>query len=163
MTALSRLLARSAAIIAIAALAGILLLVAAQVGLRVATDRSLPWPEEMARILFIYLVFIGAAETSANRNHIAVDLVDTFGLSETTDRRIDVLRNLATLAVLGTIAYGAAQMIPVVNSMRLPSTGLRMSVMVLPVLVGSALMLVATLVNLFQDLTGRVQPRDEAP
>lgn len=163
MTAISRLLARGAAIIAVAALAGILLLVSVQVGLRVTTDRTLPWPEELARIMFIYLVLIGAAETSVNRAHIAVDLVDTFRLSEAMDRRIDVLRSLATLAVLGTISYGAAEMIPVVNSMQLPSTGLRMSVMVFPVLLGASMMFVATFINLIEDLTGRAPGRHEDP
>ena len=116
--------------------------------------KPLPWPEELGRILFVYLVFIGAAEASVTRTHIAVDLVDTFGLSRRVDRILDLLRDAAMLVVLAVVAFGAWTMIPVVDSMKLPATGVRMSWMVAPVLIGSVLMLVAQVLNLIAHLRG---------
>ncbi|PZX11302.1 TRAP-type C4-dicarboxylate transport system permease small subunit [Palleronia aestuarii] len=154
MKALSRTLERAAVILGVVALAGILALVAGQVGARVFLGRPLPWPEELGRLLFIYLVFIGAVEASVTRGHIAVDLVDTFGLPPRADRILDLGRDLAMLIVLGVITYGAWKMIPVVNTMRLPATGLRMSLMVVPIFAGSALMFVATILGAVAHLRG---------
>jgi TRAP-type transport system small permease protein len=154
MKRIAMMLERSAVVLAVIALAGILALVAGQVGARVFAGRPLPWPEELGRVLFIYLVFIGAAEASVTRTHIAVDLVDTFGLSRRADRVLDLIRDAATLLVLAIIAWGAWQMIPVVHSMKLPATGVRMSWMVTPVLVGAAMMLLATVLNIVAHLRG---------
>lgn len=154
MKPIAHVIERGAVILAVIALAGILALVAGQVGARVFAGRPLPWPEELGRIFFIYLVFIGAAEASVTRGHIAVDLVDTFGLNRRADLVLDLIRDAATLAVLAVVAYGAWKMIPVVHSMRMPATGVPMSWMVVPVLVGSVLMLVATALNVLAHLRG---------
>ena len=42
---------------------------------RALLNRSLPWADELARMLFIWLVFIGAAAAFARYEHIAVDLL----------------------------------------------------------------------------------------
>lgn len=80
---------------------------------------------------------------------------DTFGLPARVDDVLDILRMAICIVVLVVIAWGAWQMIPVVGTMSLPATGLPMSVMVLPVLLGAVLMIVATLLNLFSRLAGR--------
>ena len=159
MTTLARLLAKGAVAIAAIALAAILCLVVAQVLMRFGLGRPLPWPDELGRLCFIYLVFIGAAEASAVRGHIAVDMVDTFGLSRRVDAALEVIRDLIVLAVLVIVVWGAAQMIPVVHSMKLPATGIRTSWMVLPVLIGGALMAAATLLWLVARVTGHDLPR----
>ena len=158
---MARLLGQGAVALAAIALAAILCLVFAQVTMRFVFDRPLPWPEELSRIVFIYLVFIGAAEASVARTHIAVDMVDTFGMPRRIDRWIGVMRDVATLAVLVVIAIGAWTMIPIVHSMRLPATGVRTSFMVAPVLAGSVMMAVATLLHLVADATGRPLPRPD--
>lgn len=117
--------------------------------------QPLSWPDELSRILFIYLVFVGAAESSVRHIHIAVNMRDTFGLPARVDDVLDILRMAICIVVLVVIAWGAWQMIPVVGTMSLPATGLPMSVMVLPVLLGAVLMIVATLLNLFSRLAGR--------
>lgn len=162
MPTLARILKASALAIAATALAAILCLVFAQVTMRFVFDRPLSWPEELSRIIFIYLVFIGAAEASVARTHIAVDMVDTFGLSSHIDRWINVLRDLAMLTVLVIIVVGAWTMIPIVHSMRLPATGLRISLMVVPVLIGGVLMSAATVLHLIADAMGHPLPRAAA-
>ena len=167
MTGFAQWLGRGAVAIAAIALALILGLVVTQVGMRFGLGRPLPWPEELSRILFIYLVFIGAAQASITRTHIAVDVVDVFGLPRRVDRALSLLRDVAMIGVLVVIIIGAWRMIPVVHSMRLPATGVRMSLMVVPILVGSGLMLIASLLLLVAHAMGRdlkvlISPRDEA-
>ena len=97
MPAIANLIARGAVLIAGIALAIILLLIGGQIASRIFAGESLSWSDELARLFFIYLVFIGAAEASMRRTHISVDLQDTFGVSPATDRIIDLARLIAEL------------------------------------------------------------------
>ncbi len=151
--AIAELIARGAVLVAGIALAIILVLIGGQIGSRIFTGESLSWSDELARLFFIYLVFIGAAEASMRRTHIAVDLQDTFGLSESVDRIFDLVRMAICIAVLAIIAWGAWKIIPVVESMQRPATRLSTAWMFYPILVGSVLMIVATSINFFSCLT----------
>ena len=151
--AIAELIARGAVLVAGIALAIILVLIGGQIGSRIFTGESLSWSDELARLFFIYLVFIGAAEASTRRTHIAVDLQDTFGLSESVDRIFDLVRMAICIAVLAIIAWGAWKIIPVVESMQRPATRLSTAWMFYPILVGSVLMIVATSINFFSCLT----------
>lgn len=149
----SRIIGRVSILVAGIALAAILALVAGQIGMRVFTGDSLTWSDELARLFFIYLVFIGAAESSARHAHISVDLKGTFGVPAHLDRIIDCFRMLGCIAVLAVVAWGAWQIIPVVSSMQRPATRLSTAWMYWPVFVGSVLMLIVTSMNLFYCLT----------
>lgn len=131
----------------------IFLCVIGQVTFRFVFQSPLPWPEELARIFFIYLVFIGAAEVSRERSHIAIDLKDVFHISAKVDRYFDLFRQGLMLIVLGVIVHGAYVIIPTGYYMNLPATGLPMSVMSIPVLIGALLMLFWVAVHLVRDLS----------
>lgn len=161
MTLIATLIARGAILIAGIALTGILALVSAQIGMRVFIGQPLSWPDELSRILFIYLVFIGAAETSVRHKHIAVNMQDTFGLPAAADRVLDLIRMALCIVVLAVIAWGAWQMVPVVSTMQLPATKLKMSIMVYPVLIGSVAMIAALALNIVALLTGQRLLPDE--
>lgn len=144
----SRTIGRVAILIAGVALGAILALVAGQIAMRVFTGNSLTWSDELARLFFIYLVFIGAAEISVRHAHIAVDLKDTFGVPRDIDRVLDCIRMVLCIIVLAVIAWGAWQIIPVVGNMQLPATRLSTAWMYWPVLIGSVLMIIVTSINL---------------
>lgn len=129
----------------------IFLCVILQVTFRFVLQNPLPWPEELSRIFFIYLVFIGAAEASRERSHIAIDVMDVFRLSARTDRLLDIIRNVLVLIVLAIVGYGAYQIIPTGYNMYLPATELPMSVMSAPVLIGSILMFIWTAIHFGRD------------
>ena len=155
-------IARGAVLVAGIALAIILGLIAAQIGSRVFTGSSLSWSDELARLFFLYLVFIGAAEASMRRTHIAVDVQDTFGLSPAVDRILDLGRMVLCLGVLAVIAHGAWRIIPVVETMQRPATRLSTAWMFYPLLVGSVLMMIATAMQFVSCLTGGDLYRDTA-
>jgi TRAP-type C4-dicarboxylate transport system permease small subunit len=146
---------QAATLVSGVALVAILALVAGQIAMRIFTGNSLTWSDELARLFFIYLVFIGAAETSIRHAHISVDLKDTFGLPVNIDRIVDCVRMVLCIAVLAVIAWGAWKIIPVVQNMQRPATRLSTAWMYWPVLVGSVLMIVATAINLIKRLTGQ--------
>ncbi|MCE8023323.1 TRAP transporter small permease [Billgrantia aerodenitrificans] len=56
-------------------LVALILSVSANVIGRSLLNRSLPWADELARMLFIWLIFVGAAAAFARYEHIAVDLL----------------------------------------------------------------------------------------
>ncbi|MFD0980669.1 TRAP transporter small permease [Tropicimonas aquimaris] len=147
MNAIANTIARGAILVAGIALFAILAVIGAQIAARVFTGNSLSWSDELARLFFLYLVFIGAAETSVRHTHIAVDLKDTFRLPGEIDRLLDLGRMVLCIAVLAIIAVGAWKIIPVVENMQRPATRLSTAWMYYPVLVGSLLMIVATAIN----------------
>lgn len=51
----------------------LVILVAAQVFWRYVLSNSLSWSEELARILFIWIIFLGTEITLRRRGHIAID------------------------------------------------------------------------------------------
>ena len=158
--AVAEAIARGAVLIAGIALAIILALIGGQIGVRILTGNSLSWSDELARLFFIYLVFIGAAEASMRRTHIAVDLRETFGIPPSVDRLFDLVRMALCIGVLAVIAWGAWQIIPVVENMQRPATRLSTAWMFYPVLVGALLMIVATAINFLSCLTGGSIYRD---
>ena len=139
------------ALIEIFSMGMIFLCVIMQVTFRFIFHSPLPWPEELSRILFICLVFVGAAEASRENSHIAIDLKDVFHLSDKTDKFLNVFRLALVAFVLAVVAHGAYAIIPTGYNMHLPATGLPMSVMTVPVLVGSVLMLAWSLIHLIRD------------
>lgn len=161
-TSVAEVIARGALLIGGIALAVILALIGGQIGSRIITGNSLSWSDELARLFFIYLVFIGAAEASIRRTHIAVDLQDTFGLSSAVDRIFDLIRMALCIAVLAIIAWGTWQIIPVVQNMQRPATRLSTAWMFYPVFIGSLLMMIATAINFMSCLTGGSIYRDTA-
>lgn len=154
MLIISNFVGRAAILFAGVALVVILALVAGQIAMRVFTGDSLTWSDELARLFFIYLVFIGSAEVSARHAHIAVNLKDTFGVSDKIDLGLDCIRMVLCILVLAVIAWGAWQIIPVVENMQRPATRMSTAWMYWPVLVGSVLMIIATTINLVFALRG---------
>ncbi|MCC5883027.1 MAG: TRAP transporter small permease [Halomonas sp.] len=56
-------------------LVALIVSVSANVLGRALLNRSLPWADELARMLFIWLIFVGAAAAFARYEHIAVDFL----------------------------------------------------------------------------------------
>ena len=61
--------------LSMACIALMAVLVVAQVVLRYVFNDPLTWSEEMARIVFIYLAFIGIGAAYGRRKHMAIDAV----------------------------------------------------------------------------------------
>ena len=115
--------------------------VLAQVFFRFVLDSPLPWPEELGRLIFIYLVFIGGALVSLHGDHISIELVDQrVGENGVKALLITVARELLSVIVMIVIVVGGVQLAPRSHRLALSATGLPKSLMTVPVIIGAALM-----------------------
>lgn len=81
----------------IAALAGMAVIVFANVSLRYLTDESIVWSEEVARYLMIWLTFLGVGPVLRAGGHIAVDTL----LTALPKRAAQGLRLIVLLLIAG--------------------------------------------------------------
>ena len=137
----------------------IALLVILQVTFRFIFNSPLPWPEELSRLFFIYLVFIGGAVSSRSETHISIDLIDSMLPSVQVQVLLRICRNLLTTIVLIAAVYGSVAIIPRIRLMSLPATGLPMSLMVIPILIGCALMIFWTVIHITRDVSAFAKGR----
>ena len=81
--------------VALSLMAGIIIL---QVFQRYVMQHSLDWPEELARYLFIYSVYLGSSYAAAGRRHLEVTIIRTvFG------KRIGIISTI--LAYIITVFF----------------------------------------------------------
>lgn len=120
---------------------GIASLVLAQVFFRFVLSNSLPWPEELGRLFFIYLSFIGGALASIHGDHISIEAIDM--AVEDTSRVaafLQILRELLMVVVMIFVIYGGFEVLPRAHNVSLSATRLPRSLLMVPVIVGAVLM-----------------------
>jgi TRAP-type C4-dicarboxylate transport system permease small subunit len=126
----------------IVALLGVFIsgLVIMQVTFRFILNSPLPWPEEMARVIFIYLVFIGSGLAMIENEYISIEILDMTIKSTRVKEWLSAFRHLVTLIVMVFVAIGGFQIIPDSIHLRLSATSWPMAVMVVPVVIGALIM-----------------------
>ncbi|MGR2740152.1 TRAP transporter small permease [Billgrantia sp. Q4P2] len=68
-------------------------------------NRSLPWADELARMLFIWLIFVGAAAAFARYEHIAVDFL-VRRLKPRAAYLVYLLQHLIIATLMGIVVWG---------------------------------------------------------
>lgn len=92
---------------ALAAMAAIIIL---QVFQRYVVQHSLDWPEELARYLFIFAVYIGSSFAASERRHLEVTIFRTvFGVK--IGRYFTILAYLITVVFCGIMFFWGIKMI----------------------------------------------------
>lgn len=86
-------------------LVALIISVSANVIGRSLLNNSLPWADELARMLFIWLVFIGAAAAFAHFEHIAVDFV-VRKLKPRAAYTLYLVQNLIISVLMGIMMWG---------------------------------------------------------
>jgi TRAP-type C4-dicarboxylate transport system permease small subunit len=95
-----------AASVVILAMAGMIAIVATQVGLRYGLNQSIDWADEVSRLLFVWAVFMAIPLGIARGGHIGIDLLTDrlpIGLRGRLFAVVDVLA-VVLLAVVGGYA-----------------------------------------------------------
>lgn len=121
-----------------ALLVGIVAVVTLQVVGRYLLINPFIWPEEVTRLMLVWLTFIGGAAVTRRGAHIAVDLL-TEALPDGGRRALGVAINLVTGAVFVFVACLAARLADNVATLPLAATRWSMAVMVWPAAAGCAL------------------------
>lgn len=136
---------------------GMLLVTATQVAVRyILSDYlSLPWTEELARLLMVWVAMWGAAILQRDDDHIRMTVfVDL--LPAPVQRLIDLLGDAVMLIVLGTIAWYGWTSAWQLRIMHTVSLGLPVSIFTLAVAVSATIMIFHSLHNLRRRLLGRM-------
>jgi TRAP-type C4-dicarboxylate transport system permease small subunit len=122
-------------------LLGITGLVVAQVFFRFVLSSPLPWPEELARLIFVYLVFVGGAFASLHGDHISIEVVDA-ALDDSSKKAAitTIVRETIMVIVMAVTVVGGIQVAPQAHRIALSGTGLPKSLMTVAVIIGATLM-----------------------
>ena len=88
-----------------ALLVALIVSVATNVIGRSVLNHSLPWADELARMLFIWMIFIGAAAAFARYEHIAVDIL-VRKLNPRAAHMLYLLQHIIITVLMGVIIWG---------------------------------------------------------
>lgn len=96
-------------VISSCALAGMVIIIILQVFQRYILQHSLDWPEELARYLFIFAVYVGSSYATSEKRHLEVTIVRTvFG--EKIGRYFTILAYLITIVFCGIMFFWGLMM-----------------------------------------------------
>jgi TRAP-type C4-dicarboxylate transport system permease small subunit len=120
-------------------LAVIVVIVLVQVFARYLLRLSLSWPEELARYVLVWLMFLGVAAAAASRSQIDVDtLLDL--VSPRIRRGLEALAALAGLLAVGVLVWTSRPLFGPASQSTSPATGIPSFWIYLAVPVGGALL-----------------------
>lgn len=131
----------------------ILLLTSLQVFFRYVLSYPLGWTEELARYVFIWAVFLGAAVVARSREHVSVQLFHAY-LPARARTAIQVINDVAVLAFLAIILWPALGYAIYAFRLKSIATEIPMFFVYVSVPVASGLMILHIVHNIYRDLTG---------
>ncbi|WP_104398533.1 TRAP transporter small permease [Vibrio penaeicida] len=105
-------------------------LVFANVVLRYVFDSGLAWSEEVSRITFVWLVFLGIVIAYQENEHLAVDILAS-RLKGRAAKVVGFIRILVSVLILLACAIGGVKLMVLTQNQGLPSTGLPTSIIYL--------------------------------
>jgi TRAP-type C4-dicarboxylate transport system permease small subunit len=122
---------------------------------RVILEVPASWTEELAQYTLIFLTFIGAASVMRDEGHIAISVViDRLG--KRPRRAVRILNRLLMVPFLAVLTLGAWENTRANWTVGLPTADwMKIGYMYLIVSASGAIMIVYTLLNLYQDLFRR--------
>lgn len=152
-------LGRAEELFAMALVAALLIVVNLQIFARYIFSHPFIWPEEVSRLLLVWMTFIGGAALTRRGADLAVD---TFiEMLPPTGRRIMLmLRDAILVVVFSIIALQGWELARAVNGMPLVATGLPTALLAWPVIIGGALMVFHCVLRLVMQFAA---PADEVP
>ncbi len=132
----------------------LLVVVGAQIFARYVLNHSLFWSEELARYLFIYLVFLGAAIVLRREGHIQVSFfVEKF--PPLLRRGVAMLADSLLLAFVGIVLIQSVRLAILVWTVPTAALLIPWTFVYLGILLGMAAMVLVMLGALWRHVTGR--------
>lgn len=142
-----------------ACLAAMLVLVFGNVVLRYAFNTGIPVSDELSRLLFVWMVFLGAAVTLYEQAHLGVDTL-VRRLSRKGRILCFALSNLLMLYTTWLIFEGTWQQTGINLGMTTPVMGVSQAWFFVPVLIFTALAAGWFCLSLLRSLTGRMSDEE---
>ena len=131
------------------------LLVAAQVVTRFILKVPLPWSEEIARYMFLWLTWVGAAYATKERKHVRIDIVYE-KLPEAGQKVCTIISTVIWIVFLAIMVYLSVRLTASVASggQIAVGSGIPMWIPYASIPVGMGLMLFRLLQNTVRDIKG---------
>ncbi len=118
---------------------GLVVLSFASVFMRYVLNYSLTWAEELARYMFIWLVYLGAALCVRRRKHIVMDIVIA-SMKPGLKKVFSLVNNAIMLAFVLVLAQQGFRMMPILGTQASTALQIPMSFIYAAVPVGAVLM-----------------------
>ncbi|HEY9318301.1 TRAP-type C4-dicarboxylate transport system permease small subunit [Achromobacter deleyi] len=146
----------------VACLAVMVVLLFGNVALRYLFNSGINASDEVSRLAFVWLIFLGAVIALREHQHIGVTmLVERFGPAA---RRVShIFCQLLVLWVLWLMAQGSWVQTVIGMDTVLPVTGMRLAVFNTAALYASVAMGILTVIDLVRVLTGGPLPAESSP
>jgi TRAP-type C4-dicarboxylate transport system permease small subunit len=138
-------------------LAAVAIVVFLQVITRYLLEMSLPWPEEAARYLLVWLVFMGAAAAGAHGQQLVVDTL-TEALPRRFQTAVKVVAAIAGLVAIAILVRACLPLFGPAARTASPATGIEMRWVYLALPVGAAFLVVFLLRDLAEAWSGWKRP-----
>ncbi|MGE4485429.1 MAG: TRAP transporter small permease [Oscillospiraceae bacterium] len=138
-------------IICVACLALMSIIIVAQVFFRYVLKNSISWSEEIARYLFIWLIYIGISYGVKMDRHISVDAVCAM-LPEKVQRYFIFISDLLFLTFATAVIYYGIQVVGMINNSGQfsPASHIPMGIIYSSTVVGFSLVVVRLIQNLIR-------------
>lgn len=127
-------------------LIAMVVLVFLNVVLRYGFDSGITESEELARYLFVWIVFLGAIVAYKDKAHLGVDIL-IGALPAKAQKVLYVIINLIVICVLGIVIHGGIQMVEINKNSYGPATGIPLSVLFYAGILASAVMIVLSIMQ----------------
>ena len=112
---------------------------------------SLPWSEELARYMMIFMVYMGASVGVKKNNHIAIEFV--VGLLPGKSRKaVEVIADILALICFAIIIYFGLKVVKVTMMQKSPVLRVKMGYVYLSLVIGGILMCLQTVVNMINSI-----------
>lgn len=141
----------------VAAMSVMLVVIFAQVVSRYVFNWTPEWSEELARYLFVWVVFIGSALIMGESGHLAVQFVPNHFKGTATGKFLEIVINLSGYVFILILLTQGAKMTRVMTFQMSPGMEIPMSWVYAVIPLSSALMLLYLIkdtVRIFKDRSG---------
>ncbi len=133
-----------------AALAVMTVVVFAQVVFR-ELSASLPWSEELARYLMVYLTYLGISVGVKRKSHIAVEAV-TRKFPLKVQNAVEIITNIACIVCCVIIVLYGIQLVNITMMQKSPALRMPMGIAYFSLVLGGILMIIQFLINTLDTL-----------
>ncbi|MGO1286841.1 MAG: TRAP transporter small permease [Brachybacterium tyrofermentans] len=118
-----------------------------QVFTRYVLNMPLPWSEEVARLLVVWLTFVGAGFVASRNAHIAVDILAVY-LPRKLATATQIFSMLTVVAASAYMVWAALSLMLLTGPLRMTATSLPMPLLYGAVFVGYLMILGHTALNI---------------
>ncbi len=116
--------------------------------LRYIFNSGLPWSEEISRLCFVWVVFLGIVLAARDRAHLVVDIISSFVPAKVLTV-LSYIVKLITITIMLTILIGGTKLMILTYSQKLPASGLSTAYLYLAGIFGAICIIVITFASFF--------------